>query len=216
MSHSVFDLLTPGSEQEPGPGRIYGVVVGIVTNNQDPDGMGRVKVKFPWLSDQDESWWARIATVMAGSSRGSYFLPEVNDEVMIAFEHGDVRFPYVLGALWNGKDSPPTTNSDGQNNIRVIKSRSGHIVRLDDTNGNEKIEVIDKTGSNSITIQSADNSITITANGTVKIVGQSIEINAQTDITIQAGTSISANANTTMDLESTAPMTIKGATVSIN
>jgi uncharacterized protein involved in type VI secretion and phage assembly len=214
MSHSLFDLLTPASQHE--SSRIYGVVVGIVTNNQDPDGMGRVKVKFPWLSDQDESWWARIATVMAGSSRGSYFLPEVNDEVMIAFEHGDVRFPYVLGALWNGQDSPPTTNSDGQNNIRVIKSRSGHIVRLDDTNGNEKIEVIDKTGSNSITIQSADNSITITANGTVKIVGQSIEITSHTDITIQAGTGMSANANTTMNLESTAPMTIKGATVSIN
>lgn len=214
MSHSLFDLLSPAGQHE--SGRVYGVVVGIVTNNQDPDGMGRVKVKFPWLSDQDESWWARIATVMAGSSRGSYFLPEVNDEVMIAFEHGDVRFPYVLGGLWNGKDSPPTTNSDGQNNIRVIKSRSGHIVRLDDTNGNEKIEVIDKTGSNSVTIQSADNSITITANGTVKIVGQSIQITSQTDITIQAGTSLSANASTTMDLESNAPMTIKGAMVSIN
>jgi len=214
MSHSLFDLLSPASQHE--SDRIYGVVVGIVTNNQDPDGMGRVKVKFPWLSDQNESWWARIATVMAGSSRGSYFLPEVNDEVMVAFEHGDVRFPYVLGALWNGKDSPPTTNSDGQNNIRVIKSRSGHVVRLDDTNGNEKIQVIDKTGSNSITIQSSDNSITITANGTVKIVGQSIRITSQTDITIQAGTSLSANANTTMGLESNAPLTIKGAMVSIN
>src|SRR5215472_353851 len=123
MSHSLFDLLSPAGQHE--SDRIYGVVVGIVTNNQDPDGMGRVKVKFPWLSDQDESWWARIATVMAGSSRGSYFLPEVNDEVMVAFEHGDVRFPYVLGALWNGKDSPPTTNSDGKNSIRLIKSRSG-------------------------------------------------------------------------------------------
>jgi uncharacterized protein involved in type VI secretion and phage assembly len=214
MSHSLLDLLSPAGQHE--SDRIYGVVVGIVTNNQDPDGMGRVKVKFPWLSDQDESWWARIATVMAGSGRGSYFLPEVNDEVMVAFEHGDVRFPYVLGALWNGKDSPPTTNSDGQNNIRVIKSRSGHVVRLDDTNGNEKIEVIDKTGSNSITIQSSDNSITITANGTVKIVGQSIQITSQAAITIQAGTSLSANASTTMDLESNAPMTIKGAMVSIN
>jgi len=214
MSHSLFDLLSPAGHHE--SGRIYGVVVGIVTNNKDPDGMGRVKVKFPWLSDQDESWWARIATMMAGSGRGSYFLPEVNDEVMIAFEHGDVRFPYVLGALWNGQDSPPTTNSDGQNNIRVIKSRSGHIVRLDDTNGNEKIEVIDKTGSNSITIQSSDNSITITANGTVKIVGQSIEITSQTDIKVQANTSINVNANTTMDIESSAPMTIKGAIVSIN
>jgi uncharacterized protein involved in type VI secretion and phage assembly len=214
MSHSLFDLLNSGSQHE--SGRIYGVVVGIVTNNKDPDGMGRVKVKFPWLSDQDESWWARIATVMAGSGRGSYFLPEVNDEVMIAFEHGDVRFPYVLGALWNGQDSPPTTNSDGQNNVRVIKSRSGHIVRLDDTNGNEKIEVIDKTGSNSITIGSSDNSITITANGKVKIVGQSIEITSQTDIKVQANTSINVNASTTMDIESSAPMTIKGATVSIN
>jgi uncharacterized protein involved in type VI secretion and phage assembly len=228
MSHSLFDLLHSGRQdaQPGGPGaeRIYGVVVGIVTNNKDDDGMGRVKVKFPWLSDQDESWWARIATMMAGSSRGSYFLPEVNDEVLVAFEHGDVRFPYVVGALWNGQDAPPTTNSDGQNNIRVIKSRSGHIVRLDDTDGNEKIEVIDKTGNNSITIGSSDNSITITANGPVKIVGQSIEItsqttinvSAQTEIDVTAQTSMTVKANATMDIESTAPMTIKGATVGIN
>jgi len=80
--------------------------------------MGRVKVKFPWLSDEHESWWARIATPMAGGGRGAYFLPEVNDEVLCAFEHGDVRFPYVVGALWNGKDAPPTTNDDGKNNFR--------------------------------------------------------------------------------------------------
>jgi uncharacterized protein involved in type VI secretion and phage assembly len=216
MSHSLFDLLHAGGHDAHPGDRIYGVVVGIVTNNKDDEGMGRVKVKFPWLSDDDESWWARVATIMAGSKRGSYFLPEVNDEVMIAFEHGDVRFPYVLGALWNGKDSPPTTNSDGQNNIRVIKSRSGHIFRLDDSSGDEKIEVIDKTGNNSITIASSDNSITITANGKVKIVGQSIEITSQTDIKVQANTSISVNASTTMDIESSAPMTIKGATVAIN
>jgi len=214
MSNSLFDILKPTEPHD--SGRYYGVVVGIVTNNQDPDGMSRVKVKFPWLSNDDESWWARIATVMAGSSRGSYFLPEVDDEVMIAFEHGDVRFPYVLGALWNGKDSPPTTNSDGQNNIRMIKSRSGHIVRLDDTNGDEKVEVIDKTGNNSITIKSSDNSMTITANGTVKIQGQSIQITSQTDITVQAGTSISVNANTTMDLDASAELNIQGAMVNIN
>jgi uncharacterized protein involved in type VI secretion and phage assembly len=216
MSHSLFELLHSGRQDAHAGNRVYGVVVGIVTNNKDDEGMGRVKVKFPWLSDDDESWWARIATMMAGSSRGSYFLPEVNDEVLVAFEQGDIRFPYVVGALWNGQDSPPTTNSDGQNNIRVIKSRSGHIVRLDDTNGNEKIEVIDKTGNNSITIGSSDNSITITANGKVKIVGQSIEITSQTDIKVQANTSINVNANTTMDIESSAPMTIKGATVAIN
>lgn len=216
MSHSLFDLLHSGGQDAHSGNRIYGVVVGIVTNNKDDEGMGRVKVKFPWLSDDDESWWARIATTMAGSGRGSYFLPEVDDEVLVAFEHGDVRFPYVVGALWNGKDSPPTTNSDGQNNIRVIKSRSGHIIRLDDSNGNEKIEVIDKTGNNSITIGSSDNSITITANGPVKIVGQSIEITSQTDIKVTAQASININASATMDIESSAPMTIKGATVGIN
>jgi uncharacterized protein involved in type VI secretion and phage assembly len=193
------------------------VVVGIVTNNKDPDGMGRVKVKFPWLSDQDESWWARIATMMAGSGRGSYFLPEVNDEVMIAFEHGDVRFPYVLGALWNGKDAPPAKNDDGKNNIRVIHSRSGHLIRLDDSDGDEKIEIIDKTGSNSITIKSSDNSMTLTCVGKLKLEAtQGIEITSQADIKIQANTSINVNANATMDIESNAPMTIKGAIVSIN
>jgi uncharacterized protein involved in type VI secretion and phage assembly len=146
---------------------------------------------------------------MGGNGRGSYFLPEVNDEVLVAFEHGDVRSPYVVGALWNGKDAPPTTNSDGQNNIRVIHSRSGHLIRLDDTDGNEKIEVIDKTGGNKITIQSSDNSIDMECTGKMTLhASQGIEITSDADITIQA--------QTTMDIESTAPMTIKGATVSIN
>src|SRR5271165_2888626 len=156
----LFDLLTVPSSTE--PGRFYGVVVGVVTNNQDPDKMARVRIKFPWLSDDHESWWARIAVPMAGASRGAYFLPEVDDEVLVAFEHGDVRSPYVVGALWNKKDAPPTTNDDGKNNIRVIHSRSGHLVRLDDSDGDEKIEIIDKTGGNSITIKSSDNSVSLT------------------------------------------------------
>ena len=120
MSTSLLDLLHPSGEQGAGAGRYYGVVVGIVTNNQDPNNMARVRVKFPWLSDDNESWWARMAVPMAGSGRGSYFLPEVDDEVLVAFEHGDVRSPYIVGGLWNGKDSPPANNSDGKNNIRVI------------------------------------------------------------------------------------------------
>src|SRR5205085_2988322 len=125
---------------------ISGVVVGVVTNNQDdPDGLGRVKVKFPWLSNDEESFWARVAVPMAGKERGFYFLPEVEDEVLVAFEHGDPRFPYVLGSLWNGQDKPPEKN-DGKNNVRVIKSRSGHVIRLNDEDGKEKIESIDKSG----------------------------------------------------------------------
>jgi uncharacterized protein involved in type VI secretion and phage assembly len=207
MRQSLIDVLDPAAPDK--AGRIYGVVMGLVTNNQDPDGMGRVRVKFPWLSDDHESWWARVATPMAGQNRGVYFLPEVDDEVLVAFEHGDLRFPYVIGSLWNGKDTPPETNDDGKNNLRLIHSRSGHLIRLDDTDGDEKIEVIDKTGNNSVTIKSSDNSITITCSGRLRLqASQGIEINSDADIKIQA--------NTTMDLEASAPMTIKGATVSIN
>lgn len=206
MSQHLFDLLAPPKPEE--SGKNYGVVVGLVTNNKDPDGMGRIKVKFPWLSEEEDSWWARIAVPMAGPSRGTYFLPEVNDEVLVAFEHGDVRFPYVLGSLWNGKDAPPTTNSDGHNNIRIIKSRSGHIIRMDDSDGNEKIEIVDKQGTNSITIKSSDSSITISCNGKMQLTANGIEISSQADIKIQAATS--------MDINAGAPLNIKGAVVNIN
>jgi len=107
-----------------------------VTNNKDEEGLGRVKVTFAWLAENDESNWARIATMMAGNDRGSYFLPEVGDEVLIAFEQGSIStFLHVIGSLWNGKDKVHETNSDGKNNLRVIKSRSGHKIIFDDTKG---------------------------------------------------------------------------------
>ena len=129
---NLVDVLLNTDHQRGAANLLYGVMVGVVTNNQDPEGLGRVKVRFPWLSNEDESGWARIAAPMAGKERGMYFLPEVEDEVLVGFEHGDVRFPYVLGALWNGQDAPPAKNDDGKNNLRVIKSRSGHLIRLND------------------------------------------------------------------------------------
>ena len=136
MSKNLLDVVAPVNHDQ--SNQLFGVVVGIVTNNKDDEHMGRVSGKFPWLSDEDESTWARVASPMAGGGRGAYFLPEVNDEVLVAFEHGDPRFPYVLGALWNGKDAPPAENSDGKNNIRVIHSRCGSKVQFDDTDGDEK------------------------------------------------------------------------------
>jgi uncharacterized protein involved in type VI secretion and phage assembly len=215
MTNRLLDLLMPpGAAQQK---KMYGVVIGIVTNNNDPDKLGRVKVRFPWLSDTAESWWARIAAPMAGKERGVYFLPEVEDEVLVAFEHGDVRFPYVLGALWNGEDKPPETNGDGQNNIRVIKSRSGHVIRLNDENGKEKIEIIDTSTKNSIVFDTAINTITITtgkdikllaSQGTITLEAQNIDIKASADTKIDAGAGI--------DVKASATMNIKGATVNIN
>ena len=214
---SVFDVLDELSEQGSRAGRIYGVVIGLVTNNKDPEKLGRVKVKFPWLSDVDESGWARIAAPMAGKQRGLFFLPEVDDEVLVAFEHGDPRVPYVLAAMWNGKDAPPLTNDDGKNNVRMIKSRSGHTVKLNDEDGKETIEIVDKSQKNSIVIDTSKNTITVTtdkditlsaAKGTIKLDAQSVEISSSGSTKLKAGSA--------MDVEASATMTVKGSTVNIN
>ncbi len=163
----IRDLISQGESDE----RYWGVVVAIVTNNKDPDGLNRVKVRFPWLTDDDESHWARVATPMAGNGRGFYCLPEVDDEVLVAFDRGSVEYPYVIGSLWNGKDAPPESNSDGKNNMRTLKSRSGSLIRLNDTDGSEKVEIIGANGGASIVFDLSNNSITIKAEGDLTLQG---------------------------------------------
>jgi uncharacterized protein involved in type VI secretion and phage assembly len=168
-----------GQASPPEDNRFFGVTIAIVTANKDEEGLGRVKVEFPGLFQEMESQWARVATPMAGKQMGMFFLPEVGDEVLVAFQHGIIDYPYVIGSLWNGKITPPETNSDGKNNLRFIKSSSGHIIRLDDSDGKEKIEVIDKSGKNTIVIDVSTNTITITAEG-------SIELKAKQDIKLES------------------------------
>lgn len=172
MSEHIVDLLSAGRDREYRESKINGVVIGIVTNIQDPDKMGRVKVRFPWLMDkeQDESHWARIAPLMAGKGRGSWFIPEVDDEVLVTFEHGNIHFPYIIAMLWNGKDVPPVfadvtgqiatpgsyqpkvpsdiKGDNTKNDTRFIRSRSGHLFIFDDTDGKERISIVDKSGTN--------------------------------------------------------------------
>ena len=206
-------LLAPADSH----GRCYGVVVGVVTNNEDPEGMHRVKVRLPWLSAQDESNWARMVTFMAGKDRGAYFLPEVDDEVLVAFEHGSLEHPYVIGALWNGKDTPPESNSDGQNDNRTIKSRSGHVIRLCDSAGGEVIEIIDGTGNNRIRVQSQSNQISIEAQSDILIKSQTGKVQIQAmGIELLSSTDVKISAQTTLDASATAVVNIKGAMVKLN
>ena len=166
---SLVDVLTKNKIEEALISRVYGVVVGIVTNINDPDGAGRVKVKFPWLKHDQESRWARVMSFMAGNERGGVFRPEVDDEVLVLFEHGDTRFPYVIGAVWNGKDKIPSERgSDSDNNVRLIKSRSGHQIILDDTAGSEKVIVKDKS----------DNSVEFSSSGIV-VKSQAIKLGSE-------------------------------------
>jgi uncharacterized protein involved in type VI secretion and phage assembly len=223
-----MDLLVPPSQEN----LFYGVTIGLVTNNKDPDGLGRVKVKFPWLSDQEESAWARILSPMAGKERGFYFLPEVDDEVLVAFEHGQVEFPYVLGALWNGRDKPPAKNDDGKNNQRMIKSRSGHVIILDDTEGKEQIIIRDKTQKNEIVIDSKKNSMTIkveqdlsietkgkislkSSGGDLAIECQNLNIQAKQNCEIKANAQVSVQANAGMALKCMAGVKINDGALEV-
>ena len=118
---------------------IDGVVPAIVTNINDPDSLGRVKLKFPWLNEQQESDWARLVQPGAGKQRGMFAAPEVNDEVLVAFEQGDINRPYVIGGLWNTKDTPPTKAlNDGKVQLRTIKTRAGHVIEFGEDEGSEK------------------------------------------------------------------------------
>ncbi|MFC4427634.1 VgrG-related protein [Deinococcus navajonensis] len=119
---------------------VPGLMIGIVTNNEDPDGQGRVKVKLPALNEEDETDWARVVNIGGGASRGTQVLPEVNDEVLVGFEHDDIHHPYVLGGLWNGRDKPPYSTGQAVKNGKVIKrtfrTRLGHELSYDDPEGN--------------------------------------------------------------------------------
>jgi uncharacterized protein involved in type VI secretion and phage assembly len=214
---ALLDRLLAQRAAAPGPGACLGVVVGIVTNNRDPEGLHRVKLRFPWLADDDESHWARVASPMSGGGRGLYLLPEVDDEVLVAFAHGSVEFPFVLGALWNGRDAPPENNADGRNDRRSLTSRSGHVLRMTDTQGQETIELVDASGNNRLVIETASNRIRIeaqgdielaSATGKVKISGVGIELDSMADVKVQA--------QTTVDVQATAQASVQGALVKVN
>ena len=215
---NLYDMITAGQQQAADGAKMTGVVIGLVTNNKDSENLGRVRVKFPWFSEDDESQWARIATLMAGKDRGSLFLPEVDDEVLVAFEHGDLRRPYIIGALWNGVDTPPKELvNDGKNNLRLIKSRSGHLIKLDDTEGGEKIQVIDKTGKNSIVIDAKDNTITITSDKDIVLKASDGKISLQgKDIELKSTSATKIEAGGEMTLKAGGTMTVKGSVVNIN
>jgi uncharacterized protein involved in type VI secretion and phage assembly len=213
MSSALLDSL---ADREPAH-KTYGVVVATVTNVKDPEKLGRVKVSYPWLGDEAEGAWARVTAPMAGKGMGIYFMPEINDEVLVAFEHGDSRFPYVIGSLWNGKAKPPLKLDEGKNDVRLIKSRSGHVIRLSDEDGKEKIEIIDKSGKNQVSIDTATNTITIASdkdvtisapNGAIKLDAQKIDIVSSADTKIEAGAG--------MDVKASGTLNVKGAAVNIN
>jgi len=213
---TLTDMLRGQDRADDGRGLWTGVVPAIVTNNADPDGLGRVKLKYPWLSDSLESHWARVSAPGGGATRGLYFIPEVNDEVLVAFEHGDFNQPYVLGGLWHKKDLPPKKSdqvvADGKVNERIIQSRSGHVIILGDKQGEEQIIIRDKTTKNEIIISSKDNTLTINIEADVTLTAKgkvTSTSTGETAVTSKGNVSIKADAGTNVTVEGT-HITIKG------
>lgn len=174
-------------------GHWYGVFPALVSDIKDPDGQGRVKITLPWSPDTGGAAyevWARLATFMAGNNRGSWFIPDVNDEVLVAFEAGDVRRPYVLGAMWNGRDTPPQSmDGSGNNYLKVLRSRNGVKLTLDDQDGQEKF-IVETPGGQKITLHDGPGSITVEdSNGnSIKLEAAGVTVTASAKVTINAST----------------------------
>lgn len=189
-----------------------GVVVGIVDDTADPKQMGRVKFQLPWLSADYVSDWTRVAALGAGQNRGTLWLPEHGDEVLVAFEQGDMRRPVVIGSLWNGIDSPPSYAMDGGKlQARSLVSRLGHKVVFNDADGTSSIEIDSADGSLSVVLDQTNGEIAIKAGGTSKV-----SISAQGDIKIEAQGQLSLSGEMGVELKSSGTTAVKGAVVQLN
>jgi Rhs element Vgr protein len=210
-----------------------GVYTAIVTNNNDTEkNLGRVKIKMPWLHAELESDWVRVATPNGGNGRGFLFVPEVNDEVLVAFENGDIKRPYVIGALHNGQDAAPLTASDyhanGATKKRILRSRTGHKLEFDDTENSEKftltsksghilemddgsapkITLKDKNGELTLTMDSQNKKIVINANAT-----GGMDLLSQGKITIKSSSSDVQIEGVNVNTKASAEAKIEGATL---
>ena len=159
-------------------GKIQGVVTGQVVSMDDPDQQGRVQVSFPYLGGHNQSSWAPVATLMAGGGRGAWFMPELGDEVLVAFNQDDVAHPHIIGFLWNGKDSPPSPDR----HLRVIRSVNGHEIRLydppveDGDSGHIRMQFARGDGTVNV-VEISNTTITIRSDSAISIEAPTVTIN---------------------------------------
>lgn len=230
-----------GGDADPSGGWITaGLTIGIVTaNDSDPLGMSRVKVKLPYLSNDLEVGWARVVSPGAGRRRGMLAMPEVDDEVLVGFEHGDARRPYVLGGLWNGVDPTPDATSEVVDNgsvaTRSFTTRLGHRMAYYDDHPTHKNSIVIELGNKSvklrlhetdgIEIAHADDvpikltsqraSIVLDTGGDIVLKGTNIVLEAQGDVKLTANGSLTASANATASMSGRAKAEVKGAAVDV-
>jgi phage protein D/phage baseplate assembly protein gpV len=221
-ARTLTTLLTNNSQTA--PGRIPGIVNGLVMDNVDPEGLGRVKCILPFLGVTEEgpviSNWCRLASPMAGMQRGFFCVPNIGDEVLLAFEQGDINFPYVIGAVWNTEDRPPIPGQEAVIGGDVVKhvfksGIAGHTLTFDDTPGMMQIEL--KTPmQHTIVLGGEPPGITITdpAQNTIQINEQGITIRSMTTMTINAAASLTIESEGAVSINcATFSLTAEGTAV---
>jgi hypothetical protein len=214
---TVGDLVDKHADER--PGRIYGVVVGqVVDNVSDPLQLGRVKVKLPHLGNLPPivSNYCRPIAPWGGLKAGIYAIPQINDEVLVAFEHGDPNLPYIVGHVWGLTQMPPAPNATGalggKPTKHVLRTRMGHEILLDDTPGKYGITVTDYTMMNSVAIDSVKNALAIKVLGDVTIDCLNFKVKANAMMNLE-GTKVDVKAAALLNMESNGIVKVKSATM---
>lgn len=213
MADNLYKLLEKAHETaSTSDAKQFGVEIGIVTNVQDPDKLGRVKVCFPRLPGKPEGDWARVAQPSAGAGRGFYWIPQVNDEVLVAFERGEAHRPYVIGSLWNGVDKPMSVAYTDENTKVMIQTKSGHQIILDDKQGEEKIVIADKSGQRTLTFDVKNKKFLVEAKaGDVEIHAEKKIVLSCEDLEIKTGKSAKVDVGTNFDLKVDSNASVKAS-----
>jgi uncharacterized protein involved in type VI secretion and phage assembly len=222
--------------------RVNGVVIGLVLDVDDPQGEGRIRVSFPWLGPETQSGWAPIADPLGGASRGYWYMPEVGDEALVAFEHGDIDHPFVLGFLHNGVDTPPTDGID--RHVRRVQSVAGHQFDMDDrpaqesvrlrtssghrlemhdpggyieivTAGGEKIRLADRPGSIELSTSSGTKVNLEPTGVTIETPGD-VTVTAAANLSVTAATAISVTAGASLSIAAGAAVVVNATTALVN
>ncbi|MGQ0519567.1 MAG: VgrG-related protein [Actinomycetota bacterium] len=210
---------TKGNGSAGGP-PMYGVVIAQVTDLDDPEELGRVKLAMPWLSDTYESWWARVVQLGAGDQRGAVWLPEVDDEVLVAFEHGDVRRPYVIGSLWNGVDRPNLGSrlfDHGAVKRRGFVSKKGHRLVFFDDDGKSGVATITADDGLRISLNQTETTIKVTSSGKVEIQGTGeVSITSSSNVTVEATGKLDLKGSAGVSIDGGPQVAITGGVVKLN
>lgn len=214
-----------GPEPDGGDHGLCGVYYAKVTQNKDPENLARVRISLPWLKDGDvdQTFWANICAPMIGPEFGTYTLPEVGDQVLVVFVAGDINAPMVIGGVWSSTDTPPTDEVDH----RLIRSRSGHDLLLDDKDG--KVVLNSKSGKEVLACGSSSaggsdgGSLTSDAGklsvwcpaGTLKVEGKTVAISSTTSVDVKAGSDLEVGGSASASISSTAVGKYEGSTTNL-